>query len=117
MILIASVLWFFQAILVVLTLAGLVWLAKLTLDIVRLNTDEFVSIWFKAQQMAENIKDRIQEREISRDRADLALDLGQQKIGQEQLKLSAKSQALDLEAQIGQFVIAGLECEQKEVNQ
>ncbi len=113
MIVIATMFWFFQAVLVLLTLAGFVWLAKLTLDIVRLNADEFVSIWFKAQQMAENIKDRIQEREIARDKADLAIEFGRHKIGQEQLKLSAGNQALDFEAQLGEFVIAGLEDERQ----
>ncbi len=112
MIILATGYWFIQAILILLALTGFVWLSKVTLDVIRLNADEFTSIWFKACQMYQNIQDRIQDREISRDKADLAVELGRQKIGQEQLKLSGKTQALDLEARLGEFVISGLECEQ-----
>ena len=89
--------WFIEAVLILLTLAGVVCLLKVILDIVRHNLDEGVSIWFKALQMNESIKDKTQEREIQQDKAELMLELVRQE--------------LRLKSGLSTFSIAGLEAE------
>jgi len=46
--------------------------ASLALDL----TDKGGSIWFKIASMDQGLKDRVQDREIGRDKADLALEAG-----------------------------------------
>jgi hypothetical protein len=94
MVLLNSLMWFLQAVLILLVLTFVILLVKICLGISAKYFDEFVTIYFKAKQMNEHIKDRIAGRELVEDKARLALTDGVQ-----------------------QFFIVGLDSEKLEVNQ
>lgn len=95
MIILISMYWFLQGVLLLLFLAGVIGLIKVSLDVIRFNVDESISIWFKARQSSEHIKDRVFERQLLEDKAEVVLN--------------TVRQDTRLKEGLNNFVIAGLE--------